>query len=276
MAPQIALAELADFLHASGARWKAMAMLRAYFDESGTCGQVPSVVIAGYVGDAETWGEVEARWLPILEPYRSLGVSWFHMVEAVAQRGQFSRVEKPHINYLITQLASLLGHPRLQPIFSSVIANDWDALDASPAFRARFPKPYDLCFEDVVITLRDWAKDHAEGELVAPVFAFQPEASDRNSSAALRYAAQPWYLNILGTIGFDCPQRLFPLQGADLLAHQMGWDVERRVYDPMAGPTRALHDATGGRFAFGHIWDAERLRLAAANYEEKGLIYTPE
>jgi len=253
-----------------------MALLRAYFDESGTHGEAAVTVIAGFVGTKKAWEGVESGWAGELALYADRGVKTFHMADLLAQSGEFARIDRPHLNGILTQLSKLLGSSGLSPICSSVVNEDWDAVVSEPAFLARFPKPFDLCFEDVVRQLWIWAARNTRSELVAPMFAYQNEYHQRMGEIGRLYGSQDWYRKVLGPIAFDFPDRVIPLQAADFLAHQMNWSLERREYGPVTlaegDQTIALSNATP-RGTDGHILDADSLRVCVKNFVETGEIY---
>lgn len=120
----IRITEVARFLYRSDAIWRALVLLRAFFDE------VPrgpfGFVIAGYVGKEEIWKSVESDFLGLLGECREAGVKTFHLTDCLAQEGEFARLEKPFINRLLHKLSEIVGREGLQAIFSSVILDDWD------------------------------------------------------------------------------------------------------------------------------------------------------
>jgi hypothetical protein len=71
----------------------------------------------------------------------------------------------------------------------------------------RFPKPIDLCFDDVVRSLARWSKQNTNSELVAPIFAY----SNAYREVGRLYGAQEWYRNAPGSLAFDFPYRVVPL-----------------------------------------------------------------
>lgn len=251
-------------------------MLQAYFDESGTHDGAPVVSIAGLVGTEETWGAVSNQLAGALERFRDKGVRSFHMAEALAQEGQFARVDKPGINYLITQFAKRLGESEAEPLFTAVNVDAWDAVVRDSKFLEAFPTPFHLCFEDIVIGLAEWAARYAGGERVAPVFAYRQEYAESNFRGATplqAYGSREWYRRRLAALGFDYADRVIPLQGADLLAHQIRADIESRIEGALDGGTKALHWAQGGRAAHGHWFDARALELTVERFRATGEIY---
>jgi hypothetical protein len=77
----------------------------------------------------------------------------------------------------------------------------------------------------------------------------------------------------LGALAFDYPSRVIPLQAADLLAHQMYWDVDKQFESSTlanAGLTNALNWATRGEYVHGNIFDRKGLLLTMKRFKEAG------
>jgi Protein of unknown function (DUF3800) len=252
-------------------------LLRAYFDESGTHQESKITALAGFVGTEATWTTLEPKWQAILDQFADKGVRWFHMSEALAQRGQFAHLDKVRLNYIITQLGNILEASGAVPLFSAVVTDDWDVVVGGEAdFLAQFPKPLDLCFANLVQHLARWTRERAGGEMVAPMFAYSPEYSARLADLGRVYGSMPYYKSVLGPIAFDYPERVIPLQCADLLVHQINWDIENRAYGPFnlasMGQTVILNKATAGQFVRGNWFDADGLKITLKRFRETGAI----
>lgn len=274
--PYVPVGELADLLHPSASRWKALAMLRAYLDESGTHDGSAVVSIGGLIGSKVEWEALEPPWDAVLSEYAERGVKTWHTSDAIHQNEEFAGVDKPGVNHIMTQLSQLLGSRQLAAISSAVVVDDWNAVVRDKAFLERFPTPFALCFEDIVRGLSLWARDNAGGERVAPVFAYRSEYATGNGlggDVLKMYGAQPWYKNTLAGLGFDWPAQCIPLQAADLIAHQMNWDIQARARGTGAMRTNALEWATGGKYVHGHWFKADQLKLTMQRFAETGEIY---
>jgi hypothetical protein len=256
---------VADWSHRSVVQWRGVVVLEAYFDESGTQGEALITSIAGYVATRDEWIAVEK------------GVNTFHMTDCLAQEGEFAFIEKPHVNSIIILITKAMGrHLKARPICSAVVNEDWNAVVTDKAFLARFPKPFDLCFDDVVRQLAEWARRNAGGEIVAPMFAFQPEYAERMTAIGAAYGKEAWYRNVLGPIAFGYPQQVIALQCADAIAHQTNYDVKRGEYERLTlatgGPTVALHNAAP-KGVTGHVFDERSLQITVERFTRTGEIY---
>ncbi|MGP1396480.1 MAG: hypothetical protein ACTS3R_13290 [Inquilinaceae bacterium] len=276
----IRIGEIADWLHPRSSRHKALVLLYAYFDETGIHDGAHVTALSGFVGSKSAWEAIENRWAAVLAEFSMKGVSTFHMTDCVRQEGEFSRVDTPQRGYIITQLSEALGAQNLQAVSSAVVVDDWSLAVSDSEFLRRFPKPFDLCFDDVVRQLWEWGAKNAIGETIAPMFAHQPEYHGRMEIVEKAYSAEEWYRRILGPIAFGYPDQVMPLQCADLLVHQMGWSIEKTRFGKISladsGQTVALENATGGRFVHGHWFDADALALTVSRFRETGEIYSLE
>ena len=200
--PITPVSEIATWLHDRSATWRALAMLRAYFDESGTQGTPDSATsIAGYVATEEVWTELEVDWAKQMAPYVNYGVTTFHMRECLAGVRQYERLDSFWRNQHILDMGNVLTRHDIQPVWSAVVAADW-ALVTDADFLARYPKPFDLCFEHTLVQLWEWAQQNTGGEAIAPMFALSKEYLPRMQDVGSAYLASEWYHKFLRPLSF--------------------------------------------------------------------------
>ena len=198
-------------------------MLKAYFDESGTGGEGVVTAIAGFVGTADAWEVVEAGWFDLLKPLAEWGVSWFHMTDCVAGRGEFERVPSSVRSALIAGLTGVIARAAVVPVWAGVNLAEFERLvkPGSP-FQKRYPRPYDLCFDEVVRQVCEWSHDYAGASRVALTFgATSQRQDDRSEETLTTWRSHPKFGGVLGPLAFDDPRQLVPLQAADLYVHQL-------------------------------------------------------
>lgn len=251
-------------------------MLHAYFNESGTHERSIITAIGGYVGDEARWTAMEAEWLAVLMEVEGLGIRSFHLSECLMADGQFARCEQPIRNYLVNQLSRILGRHALHPLYAAVVQDDWDELNDGSAFFLAFPSPIALCFETIVRELALWAEKNANGEEVAPVFAYRTEWSTGGGLGApilQLYGSQPWYRKALAAIAFAWPDKCIPLQGADMIAGLSRMDVEARSGESWCGSSVAFDQAKGGKFPAGGWYDRDALAVAIKRFHQTGSVY---
>lgn len=263
---------LAQALHPRSSVWKAMAMLRAYFDESGLHQSPPVTVIAGYVGTESSWSSVEDRWVSVLGEFRDKGIASFHATDCIGQRKKFAALDKPMVNYVLTQLSGALGSANLLAIHSTVDNAAWARVTPGhSAFLDVYSSPLVLCFDDVVRELMRWALVHAGGELVVPMFAINKEHLDSMKRVGAAYSSRESYRNVLGSLAFDWADRVVGLQAADFLAHERAIDAVVSE-SGLVGP-RKVYSVANPNGVHGHHFDDESLVRVIENFEVSGEIY---
>ena len=274
MGKVIPISYLARTLHPRKAKFRAMALLRAYFDESGIDANSKVVAISGLIAKEGSWTDLEERWENVVDEYAHLGLSVFHMVDFIHQTREFALIDTPSRNYVLTQLSEILRDANVTPIFSAVIKDHWDSEVKSPAFLDKFPEPFFLCFEDIMLQLWEWSFKNAKQEYVVPIFANQQEYNSKMDRIDRDRCQFPWYSNIISPISFNTPENLIPLQAADFVAYSMREDIQDREFGTGLGITsKAFHTATDGRFKIGHWFDGNGLNRVIRNYLEAGEIY---
>lgn len=210
MMKPVRIADLADALHPRRSVRKALALLIAYFDESGTHERSPITAIGGFVATKDAWAEFETDLAAVLAPYADKGVRDFHFHDCLVQEGEFARVSKPHINAIFWGVGRALRKAKATTIFAAVVQDDWDAVAMPEAFKARFPTPYALCFEEVLEQLARWSLNYGDGEPVVPIFAVQDEYLPHATAVALGMDQSNKHRGQLSGISFNRPRRLLP------------------------------------------------------------------
>lgn len=217
MSRHIPISEIAAVVHRSSDLVKALAMLRAYFDDSGTHSNSLVTTISGYVGSEKTWKIIEGEWLAILADYRQYEVTWFHSADIASWQGEWAKVPLTICRDAPLRFARVLGKHRILPIWAAVVNEDFYRF-ATTDFLATFPDPFTLCFHQAMGQMYNWARHNAASK-VAPIAAHGSYA-EKLLTAHARYLRDGDFPEYIGPISFDEPRRVIPLQAADLLANQ--------------------------------------------------------
>lgn len=196
-----------------------IAMLAAYFDESGTHDNSLVVSIAGLVGHMRDWHRLEAPWK------RNLKTSRIEVFHASARPDGMS---DGLWGSLKNGLADAIHDQELTVIGTSLSRRDWD-LCATQGFRDVYHNnPYHFCFAVTMQQINRWSNMHAGGEPVALVFAEQKEYETAAKETYELYRHSDEY-DKLGTFTWGKPQCLIQLQAADLVANETYHNVKSRV-----------------------------------------------
>ena len=220
MTRHIPIAEIAAALHRSDDFVKAITMLKAYFDDSGTHGESRITAIGGYVCSGKTWESVEREWLDVLEDYRSrYGVTWYHATDIARWTGEWGRVPLDACRDAPMRFAKVLGKHSLLPVWAAVKNEDFHKF-ATREFLVSFPTPFSLCFHQAMQQLYTFAQDNHNAMRIA-LFAAHGDYEERVNAAHRDYLRDGEFAEYIGPISFDEPRRVVPLQAADLLANQL-------------------------------------------------------
>ena len=267
------IADIADVLHPRSSRWRALALLVAYFDESGTHERSPITAIGGFVASKAAWEVFETDLAAVLAPYADKGVREFHMTDCLAQEGQYAFIARPHINAILWGIGRALKKAEVTAVYAAVVQDDWDEVVTDGPFRDRFPTTYALCFEEVAVQLARWSRKYGDGEPVVPIFAIADQYQEQATNAAAAMDRSNRYAGYLSGIAFNRPQVLTPLQAADFAAHSLRGNMENLVYwesFEKAQPTVVFDHATRGKFAHGGCHTKESLLLAIDRFNRTG------
>src|SRR5208337_2242557 len=257
------IAELADTLSPDWCRHKGLALLRAYFDESGVHAGSPATIIAGFIGSRAQWRSAAKKWKPIV------GDLVFHYKDM--------RKEER----LISELADLLSESGLG-VVAAGFSGDWSrAIAHGSDWSRRFPSCYHMIFEHCFWQMDRYSKEHWNGEPIAVMFSRQDEYAKRAEEVWRAYKGNELWKNIV-SFSYGDPE-LSPLQAADMIAYETfqcigadspevwdNWPLVRRLLarrDPkMFG---SLYDE-GAFVAMMKRGDADRQYLRAVDAPTKG------
>ena len=189
-------------------------MLRAYFDKSQTEIQSGVCVVGGYVETEAFWTTFEDAWRDRLDYWE---IDDFHLTDLLAGQTVHGRTKGAEC---ALSFANVIREHSPYPIWAGVVNAEWDLLDASAAFRERYPSPYQFLFQDILWQLARWGRIHALGEEIAPIFDMDAAPQSLEPiRAALR--SSPHYGNVVNGIAFWNRRRCLPLQAADIVAGEM-------------------------------------------------------
>jgi hypothetical protein len=210
------IAELAWITHPSINRHKGMALLTAYFDESGTHLDSEIVLIAGFVATSEKWTAVEAAWRQRLDV---LNLSYYHASACDAGDEAFADIPRELRAGLSFALAGVIADHQLMSVNAAIMRADWD-LFKSGEIGKRFIGPYNFCFEYCMQQISSWSKREASGESVALVFAEQKEYQPRAREIYDLYRKNPRWNRELASLTFAPAEKYPSLQAADLIVYE--------------------------------------------------------
>jgi hypothetical protein len=187
--------------------------LTAYFDESGTHGNSPGVVVAGFISMAGGWKSYETEFVPELT---SRGIGVFHATSLRSER--YKSLHEAHTKIICRNV--------LWGLSVSLKSSDYKTYYKAPGIsrKVRLDSQYGLCFRMCLMSAlhfvsllpKDWPLT-----VVA-------ELGHRNAPDATRIFADiketllpPHDQMLLGPLVFDTKEACVPLAASDALANWM-------------------------------------------------------
>jgi hypothetical protein len=257
-----------------GEKWRPLAMLFAYFDESGLNPSERICSVAGLVGTEESWRSLAARWKPQLE---ELGIEHFHMTDCESGHGEFAGKDDAIRKYAVKQLAGIIAGHEVQPVFCAVPWEDWLAIDGPRVddFKRSYPKPFHVAFEHCVQKLVEWSHVHADDEPIAMMFSEQNEFEATAREIFAAYKGSGFWGERLASIGFGQMRRFMPLQAADMVAGDINkyWDhVEYGTVEEWNNRELVKRLTSKRILQMGGMHTAQSLKYAVEKFAKVGRI----
>jgi hypothetical protein len=103
-------------------------MLRAFVDDSGSGGESPWYVLAGYIGTAQGWESFDGLWRSVLSCPPALKYFKSSEAESLRPEGQWSGVTKEERNARIDDFISVIGRCALRAMSVRVRQADYNEL----------------------------------------------------------------------------------------------------------------------------------------------------
>lgn len=197
----------------------AIAMITAYFDESGTHDAAVATTVGGFFANQESWDKFNSDWLSILGRWN---VSCLHMKDFAHFRGeytQFKQNERSRRDFLGNLLACIMAYCPYGCAVS-VLKEDHRNLAAD----ARLGGAYTLASKRCLVFADKWIKDKAP-RLTPPILMVM-ESGCEYSRELIRHLDElerpMGWLNDFGPVSFGTRLQFPGLQAADLLVYEQG------------------------------------------------------
>jgi hypothetical protein len=212
-------------------------MLQAFIDDSGTGGQPPVFVLAGFVATADEWAAFSDEWQESLEMRPAL--NYFKMSEAMNFQGEFSGWSEQSRNDRVARLYRIIENHARAGISTVVSHAAYEKVFGSPRLPRPMQDPYYLLFFDLIAQVarsqREWLRLDDTTDFI---FDDQVGKKDRLVGAweSFKAMASPAFKEVMGdTPIFRDDKNVLPLQAADFHA----WLVRKRWEEVSLGRQRA-------------------------------------
>jgi hypothetical protein len=210
-----------------------VAMLEAYFDESGSHDGSPVLCVAGYVFEKDRCLALDLSWKAVLERF---GLPYFHMVDCAHGSAPFDKLTKPQRIEVETLLIQLIRRHSLFGFAMAVPEKDYDAVLPPPN---PLGSAYTYCCWTVLSVIHEWIVRTQFVGKVAYFFEAGHQHGPEANAVMDRIFNHP---NLRGEYRYGghsfIDKQNRPMQAADLLAWQHATDVKKIL----AGGTKKRAD----------------------------------
>jgi Protein of unknown function (DUF3800) len=209
-------------------------MVKAFADDSGSGGDSPWYVLAGYVSSVQRWIGFDADWRAVL--HSPPPIHFFKSSEAESLKGQFLGATPEERNQKIDALIEVIGRYAVRAIQVRMRQRDYNEI-----IKLNVPEQWDDAyfflmpgFISAVLAIEKHLGDQQPAEFVL-------DSSQRLDRQARKLYSQlltlPQYAGRVASVVFSDEKDTLPLQAADLLA----WQV-RRAFSVPNEPRRTHYD----------------------------------
>ena len=199
-----------------------MALLRAYFDESGVHGPAKITGVAGYIGPAEEWDALQSEWdSELLRFTQDSGhiIEAFHAYDCENGQEFWFGIQKEIREAYYLKLAQVIAkYSRIVGVGILVENNSWNRI-ASAEFKERFKSPYQMCAEMCLQQVAGYSQNRAKNTPVSLIFAEHPMYTDHIDEVFRIYMRNKLWANV-NSLSFSSPRQCSPLQCADMLSYE--------------------------------------------------------
>jgi hypothetical protein len=220
-----ALEHLCRSIFPIDAKEKVLAMLTAYFDESGTDGRSPIVAVGGYISTQQLWHEFQCEWKQFLTDE---GLSIFHTADLLSRQGKFTAEAgwpKERVTGVMEKADSFIAKHVLFGIVSYTHIEECEKafpLKDENGTRKKYSAEYLFSGVQMIWGINQWARENGFTEPIK--YVFEDGATGKGYLADAVSAARRDLNNqdrsLIGGVSFEDKNAVPQLQAADKLTHQ--------------------------------------------------------
>jgi len=193
--------ELVRALLPHTSRHRIIALLQAFFDETGIHAGSPVTFVAGFIGTADQWYDVCIQWGAEMKG------EMFHYKNMRMQGERLNR------------LAIILASSKLQ-VIAAGFCGDWNrAISHNPDWKNRFPSCYQFAFEFCVDQMEQWTNAGWKNEPIALTFSRQNDYAKRAEEIWRTFRGNGFWKN-MASFAYGDPEIILALQTADMIAYE--------------------------------------------------------
>lgn len=193
-----------------------LAMLSAYFDDSGTHGTSGIVVVGGLVGNEDAWSSLEPEWRRLLDYY---DLSAFHMTDCDNGKGEFIGWPRGKCDRAIYEFRQLILERNLWAATAAVCRPHWNEV-VRPDLRPILGNPDEFCADECMQEALSFRQIDESATDIALIFDCRANWKDMIQKHAESYLRDGYGgLNVV-SVTFGKAKKLIPLQAADMIAYE--------------------------------------------------------
>jgi hypothetical protein len=257
-------------LQAETAREAGQIMLQTFLDASGSVGDSPVYVMAGYVAREEDWGRFVEDWNGVLGLEPRLKFLKMNQAISLDPKGQFRDWTEQQRDDRLNRLAEIINRHALYGIISIVPVEPYLGLFKRIFRPNALDRPYFLSFFGVMAKLVHFTANHNLSDRIDFTFDKEGGESEELMEEQFRIFKSIAPQHLIDLMGdkphFGNDHELAQLQAADYIA----WNARRYYHDEAEGldPTTQPHHQFMKRLLnTEHIldlWTEEKLREVEA------------
>lgn len=200
-------------------------MLKAFIDDSGSGGDSPWYVLAGYLGTAEAWDAFEGRWRRVLDGPPKLDYFKASEAESLRSDGQWAGISKDKRNARVDAFIGVIQEFATRAIHVRMMQQDYNDV-IQPYIPKKWDNPYFFLFIGFIAACTSVEKYAGDGHPIEFVFDSADEKRIQKPSFQLydQCVTLPQFGARVDNIHYENEKEFVPLQAADLLA----WQIRRR------------------------------------------------
>jgi Protein of unknown function (DUF3800) len=237
-----------------------LAMLTAYFDDTGThsggrWGPSKVVAVAGIIGTEGDLRGLESEWRNHLDrPLcgRKPPLKRFHMYDCQNSLGEFIDWSRTETDYFTHQLATVIGESGVAGYGMACSRKDWEELVTGDA-RAILGDPEGTCVRNCFLRAAAWAQHNTFDRHMTFVFDdfdARPERQRDNKVVFDVFRRQTLPPPELVGFYYTTSHKILPLQAADLVAWEFYQHAKDALESGLLPPRRRQWQALGSKMKF--------------------------
>lgn len=269
-------------------------VLKAFIDDSGSGGDSPWYVLAGYVGTIDGWNSFDHQWRAVLdqEPrvsyfkgdrfddhWRSVlkpeaQISYFKSSEAESLRpdGLWRGISKAQRDSKIDDLIAVIQRCARNAVYIRVKQRDYDAV-VKGVVPPKWDNPYFFLFAGIITSAVAVEKLYGDGEPIEFIFDNNERVENPSRTLYGQMKEMPYFTGRIANVLYRDDKQFTPLQAADLLAWQT-----RRAFCVSHEPSRKHFDSARAciRPHVPHIMTRDDLEKWVEALEERARQYASD